>query len=235
MKKFYTLCLVLTIITAVSAKLLLSDNASHPVFTATTYDEFVNAALDVPVYVVEMEDGSNPESLLEGEDYIFQILDGETPLHHSEVNVLVVEAGIGFRQYIGSYTQNVTVKEVIQGDGDLEGKSILMANYFGAIPDENGVLMFFSVRGRNIMVPGHRYLVFCEKTEISDYEDIPSYRIPPHHFCCLDLSSDHSAIADINDYTYRNYTGSEFCVIDQELLDVLLIIKHDILEKYYHN
>lgn len=235
MKKLYLICVVLTIVVTVTAKLLLSDNASHPVFKAVTYDEFVKASRDIPTYSLGMDGGNDVTYLLEDKDHIFQVLEGNTSLYDCEGIILVVEAENGFKQYIQSHTQNVTVKEVVKGDAGLNGKRIRMADSFGAFPDDNGLLVFSGINGRNIMIPGHRYLVFCEKTEISDYEDIPSYRLRPNLFASLDLSSDYSKIVDVNDYTYENYVGSEFCVNNQEILDVLLTIKHDILERYYHN
>ena len=234
MKRLYLACLVLTIITAVSAKLLLADNPSHPVFAATTYDEFVNASLDIPVMSFGFDPESDAAYLLENEDQIFQFLDGHTGAFHSEVNILVVEAESGFRQYTASYTQDVTGKEVVKGDAGLNEKKIRIANHFGMVAEENLRPVFAPPQGRNIMIPGHRYLAFCEKTEIADYEDIPSYRMLPQ-LCCFDLSSDYSVVTDGKDCTYRTFVGSEFCVNYPKILDALLIIKHDILEKYYHN
>lgn len=76
------------------------------------------------------------------------------------------------------YVQDTVIKNVIEGDTAVSGKTIYLAKMGGIIVKEDLDKICIDISTCvNIMIPEERYLVFCAKSEASDVvdSDIPLY------------------------------------------------------------
>jgi hypothetical protein len=153
-------------------------------------------------------------------------------LYHSKRQIFVVTPTEKIKDYLGSYEQTVTVKKVIEGDIKLENSEIRMACFGGLEIIDDEIFMAGSY-GNNIMLPENDYLIFCEKTEISEFMKKPLYRAIYGMASWLNLTSDYSKSIEYGETAmYRNYSNSEFIGSDQQILDYMILIKHEIINKY---
>lgn len=187
----------------------------------------VEACADVPVDYFTYDESSNFDSLFRG-------LRGESNLSHGKtLNILIIEAHDEFKQFPDMYTQNATVKSVIQGDKSIVGSEITMAGYFGVREaNQKNNYVFMGTMDRNVLIPGNEYAVFCEKVEISEYLDRPAYRSIILTLTCFNLTSNYSKIIDPDNLSYSEYADSEFFAADEKTLEIINDVRKQIFEEF---
>lgn len=193
----------------------------------TTVDDFMK--MD-PIVETCFNAGND---LSENKEHLFSFLEKDFMGFHSDRQILVVSPTKSMRQYYGGFTQLVTVEQVVEGDADLVGQKVDFYVIGGLVitGDSVSTRTYFS---KNIMLPENSYIVFCEKTEISDYRDIPLYRVPAGGLTYFNLNSDYSFVkSDGANQPYSLFKESEFCFVDQKTLDILLKFKKEIINKFY--
>lgn len=236
MKKLHIASILLILLTIAISKIYINKISSNSLSEVRTYQELIEISKGYPVYSFNVEDENYGDVMLQDVERIFEKLDGNSILTKSDMNILVVTVGEYFSQNGSTYMQTAIVNETVKCNESILGKEIFISFPFGVMESETKEdYIFWGTKGHNILIPDHKYLVFCEKNEVSDFLEKPTYRGLPMSFGYIDLTSDFSAIVDLNDNEYKNYIGSEFFVNNQKTLDSLLIIKNKIIEKYYLN
>ncbi|MDE6626060.1 MAG: hypothetical protein K2K56_06800 [Lachnospiraceae bacterium] len=237
MKKF-VIVIIITIILAVVVFAVIHINTdSYGINKISTYEAFKEYADGLQMRL----DDTELERILEIKDKIFEQL---KPPMMSDVCVFEITAGKAYMQKGSMYVQDAVIKNVIEGDAAMSGKSIYLAKAGGIIVKEdlNKVCIDTSTCV-NIMIPEERYLVFCAKSEATDVvdSDIPLYESVPSKFALLRIDRDDTeAVLDYGQeqeddryYTdYKAYAEQEFFVISKDTLLEYIKIKHEILKKY---
>lgn len=214
--------IICTIISAVWAH----SGKIGPINKIRTYQDMVEYLSDNHVEPIDYE--VDKDELL---DKQIRIFNGETIMTHSDVNIFVVEVKNDLRFYTDMFSQSVNVKKVIKGDQSLLNKDIDILSFLLIKEDEEGAVFAGSFH-RNLMIPGKKYAVFCEKSEISDYYPIPKYRTFMTTFSCLDLETDNIGTVDSMKEHYTDYTENEFFIMDKQTAEIYNDIKHNILEEF---
>ena len=228
MKIVYILILPVIIICTLISTLWTHPIKTSPVDNIKTYNDIVEYLADYSVKATKYESEENLNDFI---DKQLKTLRGETILSHSEVNVFVVEVKNEFRYYTDMLSQNVNVTKVIKGDKSILNKDIDILSYLFFSNNEESI-SFKGTFSRNIMIPGKKYAVFCEKAETSDYYSIPKYRTIMTTFSCLALDKDTIGTVDnLNDH-YSDCVENEFFVQDNQTQNIYNEIKHKILKEY---
>lgn len=237
MKKF-VIIIIITIILAVAIFAVIHINTdSYGINKISSYDAFKEYAGGLQMRL----DDTEPERILEIKDKIFEQL---KPPMLTDVCVFEITAGNAYMQKGSMYIQDAVIKNVIEGDVAMSGKSIYLAKAGGIIvKEELNKICIDTSTCVNIMIPEKRYLVFCAKSEATDVVDsnIPLYEVVPSKFGLLRIDRDDTeAVLDYGQkqeddryYTdYKTYAEQEFFVISKDTLSEYIKIKHDILKKY---
>lgn len=237
MKKF-VIVIIVTIILAVAIFAVIHINTdSYGINKILTYEAFKEYADDLQMRL----DDTELERILEIKDKIFEQL---KPPMMSDVCVFEITAGNAYMQKGSMYVQDAMVKNVIEGDFAMSGKSIYLAKAGGIIVKEDlNKICLDTSTCVNIMIPEERYLVFCAKSEAADVvdSDIPLYESVPSKFALLCIDRDDTeAVLDYGQkqeddryyVDYKAYAEQEFFVISKDTLLEYIKIKHEILEKY---
>ncbi|MCR5540658.1 MAG: hypothetical protein K6F71_07560 [Ruminococcus sp.] len=222
---------VIIICTLISAVWAHSEKI-NPVNNIKTYQDMVEFLGDYSVNATEIESDEEINDLI---DKQIKTFNGENILTHSDVNIFVVEVRNELRCYTDMFSQSANVKKVIKGDQSLINKDIDILSYLFFANNEENSMASESFSGsfyRNLMIPGKRYAVFCEKSEISDYYSIPKYRTFMTTFSCLALETDSIGTVDTLNNHYINYIENEFLVQNLQTANSYNEIKHIILKKF---
>lgn len=143
--------------------------------------------------------------------------------------VLVVEPCGSIKQYRGSYSQEVEVREVLKCDNDnIQIDSIINIYQYGGFENHDGILTYTQMT--NLMYPDNSYLVFLEESELNTYMDRNEFYYYDSIFSCIKLTGDVGKTCtslDFNECKEIHY----FCVSDR-MLESILSVEQTILEEY---
>ncbi len=238
MKKFIMIVAAMVLAAAVFIA-IYTNTDSYKINKISTYDGFKKYAEDLQVRL----DDTEPERIAEIKDKIFDQL--KSPLM-SDVCVFEITAGNALIQKENMYVQDAVVKNVIEGDTAMSGKSIYLARAGGiSVKEELDKICIDMPTCVNVMIPEERYLVFCGKSEASDVlgldSVIPIYEAVYSKFglLCIDRD-DTEAVSDYGQKQaddryyagYKAYGEQEFFVKSKATLSEYIKIKHEILKKY---
>lgn len=238
MKKILIISAVMAIAAFAYSKYQLSGTVDNNLKGISTYYEMQEALSGYPVLTIEdlyvdaPDSDSVVQSLLEQKETIIDKLSADSMLVHGEYNVFEVTVNDYFKLYPDSYVQKANVTKVIVGNNEMTGKEIVLSQIYGLYDTEDGTFVI-GTRGRNFLKPGYSYLVFCEKCEISDYLDTPSYRTLINQFSTVCLSEE--AMVAPNGAEYSDFTGCEFLIREQNVADAVENVKEYIVSNYQHD
>lgn len=237
MKKFVIVIIITIILAVVVFAVIYTNTDSYGINNISTYDAFKEYADGLQMRL----DDTESKRILEIKDKIFEQL---KPPMLSDVCVFEITAGNAYMQKGSMYIQDAVIKNVIEGDAAMSGKSIYLAKAGGIIvKGELNKICIDTSTCVNIMIPEERYLIFCAKSEATDVVDsnIPLYEAVPSKFGLLRIDKDDTeAVLDYGQkqeddryYTdYKAYAEQEFFVISKDTLLEYIKIKHEILKKY---
>ena len=229
MKKIYiALMTVVAVCTAISA-VWAHSVTDDPYSKVKTYNDLVKLIADVPVGTQRFEEDIDADKAFDKQLDIFH---GNTLLSHYDVNVFIAKVKEKLTCTNDMYVQQVYIEKVIGGDQELADHDAEIASYKSMKYSDDGQALFSGCSFRNLMLPGERYLIFCEKAETSDYYKTPKYRALMTPFSCLAVDSDNILPIEDEDTKYSDCVSREFLIKDQKTADVFMEIKHRIIKEY---
>ena len=235
MKKILIISAIMLIASFAYSRYQISAAVDNGLKGISTYAEMQEVLSDYPVlsiedlYVDETDDEAVAQSVLDSKETILTKLSADSMLVHGEYNVFVLTVKDHFRLYYNSYVQKAEVTEVITGNETMAGEEIMLAQTHGLYEGEDGTYVI-GTRGRNFLQPGHSYLVFCEKCEISDYMNTPAFRTLFNQFSIVDLTDEAMTAADGEKYS--DFTDSEFFIRNQKVAEAVNEVKEYIISEY---
>lgn len=147
-------------------------------------------------------------------------------------SVLVVEPTGKFHQYRGSFSQEVEVISVQDGECDVEpGELIQIYRAFGIRYRDDGVINDEIIYPLyvNIMYPENRYLVFVGESELNVYLTQKEFYVNKSYpsVINIDLEEPKPASSDFN-----QCEGLDIFCATQEVADEVYEVERQILKKY---
>ncbi len=227
---------VFTLIISLICRSTYTNSGLGDINSVSEYLEYVNKipvnAIDAPVNTENVE-----EQIRENRNYYITAVSQQGGYVHHDLKVLIVQVNDDsfLYQKINMLVQTAKVIKVLQGEA-IEGEYVDIYSMLGISFSNNGEVINYGVSSKNIMLPGNQYLVFCEEVEnmeeLADYEgNIYKYRQIYALYNQLNITRDMtSLLADTPNQT--DWHDVEFFVYNQETLNALLDIKHEILSQY---
>ena len=124
------------------------------------------------------------------------------------------------------------IKKVIKGCEYSEETEISVINIGGTRVDEDGNVKLTFGRCNFPMIPGDRYLLFCEETEISDEMSKPQFRSFVGEWTYINL--DNSNVLEISDETtIEEILSHSMATEDPYAAKYFLEMREEILNDYY--
>lgn len=233
--------IVITLVIAFVCRCTYANNGLDDIRSVTEYLEYCKKAA-VKAVDEPNDEGKTAESIKANTDYYIDSVSQEGTYVHYDLQVFVVEVEDKesdmeetLFQRGSTMVQYVKVIKVLQGD-DIENEYINIYSMLGIGIDNNGTPVNYGANGKNAMLPGNRYLVFCEAMEnmkeLENYEGTTlKYREIYSLFSQLNITTDMTELLN-EDVGLTDWKNIEFFVYNQETLEVLLDIKHEILASY---
>lgn len=155
---------VIGLAVAIHARLSLTSIGIEDVASVTDL-----RALDIQIEYRRGQDGT-AEKLrehyrTEGQQYVDMAC--EAPVS------LVVAPLDDFHQYRGSFSQRVRVEQVVRSVDNVQPGDEITIFRSGGLVNRDGVVTYDGTD--NVLLPGQRYLVFLEPSELNSYTDEQSY------------------------------------------------------------
>ncbi len=149
--------------------------------------------------------------------------------------IAVVKPTGNICQYQLNLGQEVIIQKVIKGNGIyIDDTTYIYGNKGLSIyTSYDKDLNYYSIK--NLMLPGHEYLVFIDPLEINIYLKKKEYRLVDSFFNYLDLNNESSSAitATLQTLKLSELREFEFFCNSQKTMDILLSIKNKIISKYY--
>lgn len=236
MKKFVIVVLGITSITLIFLAYISNSTKSYNIDKICSYNDFIAYSDGLKIKV----DTTDSQSMQSMQEHYLKQLNPIFP--DEEVSIFVVEAEEKFEQNGAYCLQEVTIDEVLNGNHDLCNTKIILSRDGGVVVDFRlaNEVYIDTISSVNVMKPGNHYLVFCEKSPISDMLNVPLYGIKNSKFSVLNL--DNNTITAISEYStqnneifaeYSKYADCEYFNTSQDSCDTFLKIKNKILKQYY--
>lgn len=190
----------------------------------STYDQFAEYAADQKVMVL-----TNTELLSNKEHFLEAMSEGKIGVHY-DLEVYIVEAlGDDAMQNGATYEQVVNIIDVLQGSA--EPKQQITVHIQGGFVIQDGEPLYIGNMNKNLMKPGNRYLIFCEKLEYQD-GDYLEYRIIPGLLNVLCVNQDDEPYrenAQITN-TWSQYRNRELLTDSNETIEQFNALKEEMFE-----
>lgn len=210
------------------------------------YEEL--SQINASTYVITEDDAALNQS---AEDYIafFENMYATLKEPFFDKQILVVTAKDSYSLYDKSFQQDIVVEQVIEGDIDLEGKTmpLLFARgfYYETTEECNSRIahssyldqklsqeetkqqFIFDMAGLNVMKPEHKYLVFAQSIDFDNYLMLCADR---HQFTWFDLSETDTKV--MTSKLFSDYKDNEIFTDSQIVLDDFYRLKKDVLNFY---
>lgn len=236
MKKFIVLVITLVLVVVGVCIFIINKQPDSGIDDVSTYDEYVQwlkkQELSYKGYIGgEQTEEDIKEFYTDNEEKLLEVTRGISPYLHYEFCAIIVEAGDMYKQYDNTFEQSAVIKEVIEGCKYQNGTEITIVQNFGTNIDEDGNVELFTGYGKAPLIPGDKYIVFCEETELSSDLDKPQFRILIGSYSYLSLSNNNVTVVDENT-TVEEVLNSEF--ITTSMLDApyLLDLKQKVFDYY---
>lgn len=145
-------------------------------------------------------------------------------------DVLIVEPTENIECTYRAIMQEIKIVQVLKGDaaaGDV-AECIFEWARIETKDDGNAYLMSYGV---NLMQAGRKYLLFCERTDMSNYSSTDYYRNEPG-IAYFDLSDDYIAASVISGGGYKQYSevsSFEFFAESEEAADAIVDFKKELM------
>lgn len=192
----------------------------------STYDQFAEYAADQKVEVL-----TNTDLLANKEHYLQAMAEGKIGVHY-DLEVYIVEAlGDSAIQHSGTYEQTANIIDVLQGSAE-PGQQITLHIQGGFMIQEDEPL-YIGNMNKNLMKPGNRYLVFCEKLEYQD-GDYLEYRTIQGLLNVLCVNQDDEPYrenAQITN-TWSQYRNRELLTDSNEVIEQFNVLKEEMFERW---
>ena len=209
------------------------------------YDEL--SKINANTFVITEDDAALDQS---AEDYIAFFENMYTMKEDfCDKQILVVTAKDSYSLYDKSFQQDIVVEQVIEGDIDLEGKTMPLlfacgfyyetaeecnnrishSSYLGQklSQKETKQQFIFDMGGLNVMKSEHKYLVFAQSINFDDYLMLCADR---HQFTWFDLSNTDTKV--MTSKSFSDYKDNEIFTDSRIVLDDFYRLKKDVLNFY---
>lgn len=240
MKKNIFLFTSVVILGVIIALIIISRQNDAGITEVKTYDEYVKWLTKVQseekLEIIGIHSGCESEKeckeYFESKHESFtQISKGSPVFLHGEFSAMIVEVGETYLQYNGSFEQNAIIKKVFTGCEYPEETEISVITVGGTRVDEDGNVKLTFSRCNFPMIPGERYLLFCEETEISDEMSKPQFRSFVGEWTYINL--DNSKVLEITDETsIEEILSYSMVTEDSYATKYFLEIREEILKNY---
>ena len=194
------------------------------------YYEFAEFAADKTVRTMDEE----TELLANKDHYIEAMEEGKIGVHYDlEVYIGEVRWDGGPLQQGSMYQQSFWITDVVSGTAEA-GRQITLYMYGGFTVMNDEAVFIGTDLYKNVMKPGNTYLVFCEKLEYQDSDELVRYRVIPGLLNVLCLNQDdepYRSNDEITD-TWAQFSDRELLTDSNELISEFNELKQAMFDKW---